>query len=118
MESRNDYSNENIQNLRETTEKNTEQDWLKTNLAKFSRMLQGQRDLMAVGRLILSELVPVVRAHQAVFYILDKSNEEVPALGLLASYADRRQEPGRRLQLGEGLLGQCAIEKRKIDISK
>src|SRR5687767_15237377 len=91
--------NQMIANLKETTEKNTEQDWLKTNLAKFSRMLQGQRDLMAVGRLILSELVPVVRAHQAVFYILDKQTEEEPALDLLASYADRRQGAGSRLQL-------------------
>src|SRR5204862_6849128 len=62
-----DNINEMIRNLRETTQKNTEQDWLKTNLAKFSRMLQGQRDVTAVGRLILSELAPVVSAQQAVF---------------------------------------------------
>ena len=55
-----DNLNEMIRNLRETTRINTEQDWLKTNLAKFSRMLQGQKDLNAVGRLILSELAPVV----------------------------------------------------------
>src|SRR5919201_2008212 len=65
-----DTINEMIRNLRDTTQKNTEQDWLKTNLAKFSRMLQGQRDLSTVGRLILSELAPVVGAHQAEFYVL------------------------------------------------
>ncbi len=53
-----DTTNEMIRNLRDTTQKNTEQDWLKTNLAKFSRMLQGQKDLNTVGRLILSELAP------------------------------------------------------------
>src|SRR5947207_1828139 len=66
-----DNINEMIRNLRETTRINTEQDWLKTNLAKFSRMLQGQKDLNTVGRLILSELAPVVSAQQAVFDVLE-----------------------------------------------
>src|SRR5437870_1134661 len=79
-----DTINEMIRNLKDTTLKNSEQDWLKTNLAKFSRMLQGQRDLLTVGRLILSELAPVVSAQQGVFYTLDKENRE---LNLLAGYA-------------------------------
>jgi HAMP domain-containing protein len=81
-----DTINEMIRNLRDTTQKNTEQDWLKTNLAKFSRMLQGQRDLNTVGRLILSELAPVVTAQHAEFYVLS-GGEDVPHLTLLASYA-------------------------------
>ncbi|HEX4131402.1 MAG TPA: HAMP domain-containing protein [Pirellulales bacterium] len=112
-----DNINEMIRNLKETTLKNSEQDWLKTNLAKFSRMLQGQRDLSNVGRMILSELVPVVSAQQAVFYILD-SGGETPRLSLLASYADGGQtEIGTRLALGEGLAGQCAVEKQKLLVS-
>src|SRR5205823_2789027 len=59
-----DTTNEMIRNLRETTQKNSEQDWLKTNLAKFSRMLQGQRDLLTVGRMILSDLAPLVNAQR------------------------------------------------------
>src|SRR5687768_16712794 len=62
--------NEMIRNLKETTLKNTEQDWLKTNLAKFTRMLQGQKDLLTVGRMILSELAPVVSAQHGVFYTM------------------------------------------------
>ncbi len=109
-----DNINEMIRNLRETTRINTEQDWLKTNLAKFSRMLQGQKDLNTVGRLILSELAPVVSAQQAVFYVLEGKEEHAQSLALLASYADRGQGAvGQRLGLGEGLVGQCAIEKRK-----
>jgi HAMP domain-containing protein/signal transduction histidine kinase/CheY-like chemotaxis protein len=111
-----DNINEMIHNLRETTRINTEQDWLKTNLAKFSRMLQGQKDLNTVGRLILSELAPVVGAQQAVFYILDGS-KETAQLSLLASYADRGQGIGKQLKLGEGLVGQCALEKQKIHIT-
>src|SRR5206468_8037115 len=83
-----DTINEMIRNLKDTTQKNTEQDWLKTNLAKFSRMLQGQKDLNTVGRLILSELAPVVTAQHAVFYVLDSAGE-APALTLLANYAAR-----------------------------
>src|SRR5213076_1377178 len=78
--------NEMIRNLRDTTFRNEEQDWLKTNLAKFSRMLQGQRELLTVGQLILSELAPVVSAQHGVFYIMDNSGKE-PELKLLASYA-------------------------------
>ena len=113
-----DTINEMIRNLRDTTQKNTEQDWLKTNLAKFSRMLQGQKDLNTVGRLILSELAPVVAAQHAVFYVLDASRER-PRLTLLASYGSKGQSAiGSQLELGEGLVGQCAIEKEKILLSK
>src|SRR5437762_13552977 len=84
-----DTINEMIRNLKDTTLKNSEQDWLKTNLAKFSRMLQGQRDLLTVGKLILSELAPVVSAQQGVFYILDGATESAQELKLLANYAGR-----------------------------
>src|SRR5262245_11987803 len=107
-----------IRNLRDTTQKNTEQDWLKTNLAKFSRMLQGQRDLTNVGRMVLSELCPVVMARQAEFYVLD-SMEEKTQLKLLASYASdlSKDESGKRFDLGQGLIGQCALEKEKIELN-
>jgi HAMP domain-containing protein/signal transduction histidine kinase/CheY-like chemotaxis protein len=109
-----DTINEMIRNLKDTTQKNTEQDWLKTNLAKFSRMLQGQRDLVTVGQLILSELAPVVGAHQAEFYVV-KNEEGKTNLSLAASFASRGQRAhGKTIDLGEGLVGQCAIEKRKI----
>jgi signal transduction histidine kinase/CheY-like chemotaxis protein/HAMP domain-containing protein len=108
-----DNINEMIRNLKDTTHKNSEQDWLKTNLAKFSRMLQGQRDLLTVGKLILSELAPLVSAQHGVLYTLDPQDE--PELRLLASYAYRRRsEVPTRFRLGEGLVGQCALEKAKI----
>ncbi|MDB5327051.1 MAG: hypothetical protein JWM57_2620 [Phycisphaerales bacterium] len=113
-----DTINEMIRNLRDTTQKNTEQDWLKTNLAKFSRMLQGQKDLLTVGRLILSELAPVVSAQHGVFYMMDNSKLDDPALHLLASYAYKeRKSIDNRFKLGEGLVGQCALEKEKILLS-
>jgi HAMP domain-containing protein/signal transduction histidine kinase/DNA-binding response OmpR family regulator len=108
-----DTINEMIRNLRDTTQKNTEQDWLKTNLAKFSRMLQGQRDLTNVSRMILSELCPVVTALHAEFYVVDTSSEETQ-LRLLASYAGEGKKPSDRIQLGQGLVGQCALDKQKI----
>ncbi|HVF63822.1 MAG TPA: response regulator, partial [Casimicrobiaceae bacterium] len=112
-----DTINEMIRNLRDTTQKNTEQDWLKGNLAKFSRMLQGQKDLKTVARLILSELAPVVAAQHGVFYVLD-SREAPPTLTLLASYGGKGQSTlGSRLELGEGLVGQCAVEREKILLS-
>ncbi|HTS86012.1 MAG TPA: response regulator, partial [Usitatibacter sp.] len=110
-----DTINEMIRNLRDTTQTNTETDWLKTNLAKFSRMLQGQKELNTVGRLILSELAPVVSAQHAEFYVLGGGDGATHHLTLLASYAsDGESAHGRRIGLGEGLVGQCALEKRKI----
>ncbi|HSW04307.1 response regulator, partial [Aquabacterium sp.] len=109
-----DTINEMIRNLKDTTQKNTEQDWLKTNLAKFSRMLQGQKDLVTVGQLILSELAPVVGAQQAEFYVMSGMSE-LPRLKLLASYASGGQSAhGKEVDLGQGLVGQCAIDKRRI----
>jgi signal transduction histidine kinase/CheY-like chemotaxis protein/HAMP domain-containing protein len=113
-----DSINEMIRNLRDTTRKNTEQDWLKTNLARFSRTLQGQRDLAAVSRLILSDLAPLVHAQQGLFYVVDSSGEE-QALELLASYAhsDSGVMP-RRFRLGEGLIGQCAADRRSLHLGE
>src|SRR2546422_235033 len=106
--------NEMIRHLKSTTLKNSEQDWLKTNLAKFTRMLQGQRDLLAVAKMILSELAPVVGAQHGVFYMVDASELE-PRLKLLASYAYRsRKNVDNFYKLGEGLVGQAALEKEKI----
>jgi len=111
-----DNINYMIGNLKDTTLKNAEQDWLKTNLAKFSRMLQGQRDLLTVGRLVLSELAPVVSAQQGVLYVLDTSEQD-GILRLLAGYAHKTQAAfGQTLHLGEGLIGQCAMDRRKIQL--
>jgi CheY-like chemotaxis protein len=109
-----DNINEMIRNLKETTQKNAQQDWLKTNLARFTRLLQGQRDLQAVTKLILSELAPLVSAHHGVFYMMD-SQESDARLRMIASYGYRssRKLPTSFLP-GEGLVGQCALEKVRI----
>jgi hypothetical protein len=109
-----DNINEMIRNLKDTTLRNDEQNWLKTNLAKFTRMLQGQRDLLTVGKLILSELAPVVSAQQGLFYIVENSSRK-SELKLLASYAyGGRKGLKNRFRLGESLIGQAALEKRRI----
>ena len=91
-----DKLNTMIDNLRLTTERNTEQDWLKTNLAKFTNMLQGQRDLGTVGRLMLSELTPLVGAHQAVIYQTQtRASDETDAAPALGLCRCRRRRPSR-----------------------
>ncbi|MBY5437649.1 HAMP domain-containing protein [Rhizobium leguminosarum] len=109
-----DNINTMIDNLRLTTERNTEQDWLKTNLARFTNMLQGQRDLTLVGKMLLSELAPLVGAHQGVIYQVD-ADERQPILSLLSVYAkggEAAHPP--RLEFGQGLVGQCASDARRI----
>ncbi|MEO8217393.1 MAG: HAMP domain-containing protein [Acidobacteriota bacterium] len=109
-----DRVNEMILNLRETTDKNREQDWLKTNLAKFTSMMQGQKNLMAVSKLILNELAPVVDARHAVFYLAQNDGAE-QTLRLAASYGFReRKHLASQFRMGEGLVGEAALEKERI----
>ena len=113
-----DNINTMITNLRLTTEQNSQQDWLKTNLARVTGLLQGQADLTTVGQTLLSELTPLVNAHRGVIYLMSSDGEE-PALHLLASYAGSILEENEQgeLQLREGLIGQCAAEKRRLLIT-
>ncbi len=111
-----DKLNEMIRNLRETTRQNVEQDWLKTNRERFTRMLQGQRDLATVSSMILSELAPLVSAQHAVFYSMNHASEGVePLLELQAGYGyEERRHLSTCFRVGEGLVGQCAKEKKRI----
>jgi HAMP domain-containing protein/signal transduction histidine kinase/CheY-like chemotaxis protein len=107
--------NEMIRNLKDQTLKNTEQDWLKTNLARFTRMLQGERDLSTVSNLVLSELAPLINAQHAVFYVSDVDAEGQEVLNLAATYAfNNRKHLASAFKLREGLIGQCAYEKSRI----
>src|SRR5467141_3975934 len=109
-----DNINEMIHNLKETTLKNDEQDWLKTNLAKFSRMLQGQGDLVAASQLVLSELAPLVHAQQGVLYAQSTHGGD-RCLDMVASYAaGPERDLAKVVRIGEGLVGQCAVEKKRI----
>jgi CheY-like chemotaxis protein/HAMP domain-containing protein len=108
-----DNINTMIDNLRVTTERNKEQDWLKTNLAKFTRMLQGQRDLYTVGQMLLSELAPLVNSQQGAVYQMASPDDDAPRLQRLAGYANETDLPDQ-IALGDGLVGQCAREKQRV----
>jgi HAMP domain-containing protein/CheY-like chemotaxis protein/signal transduction histidine kinase len=109
-----DNINEMILNLKDTTQKNMEQDWLKTNLARFTRMLQGQRDMTTVAQMVLSELAPLVDAQQGVFYVNESPNGQ-PVMKLLGGYAyKKRKNLANEFHPGEGLVGQCTVERERI----
>jgi HAMP domain-containing protein/CheY-like chemotaxis protein/signal transduction histidine kinase len=109
-----DNINEMILNLKSTTQKNTEQDWLKTNLARFTRMLQGQRDMTTVSQMVLSELAPLVNAQHGVFYV-NQPREGHTTLKLLSGYAySKRKNLANEFKEGDGLVGQSALEKKSI----
>ena len=114
-----DTINQMIANLKDTTLRNQEQDWLKSNLAKFTQMLQGQKDLNTVTHRILSELAQVVNAQKGMFYILEQiENTNEQKLKLFAAYAYGEEvKTAREFSLGEGLVGQCALEKKRILLS-
>lgn len=112
-----DNINQMIKNLRDTTSAAKEQDWLKTNLARFSSMMQGQRSIMALAKLIMNELTPVLSAQYGVFYILEGEGSDA-RLKLLSSYAHTiRKNISNVFRLGEGLVGQAALEKKMIVVT-
>ncbi|HEY6171158.1 MAG TPA: HAMP domain-containing protein, partial [Candidatus Kapabacteria bacterium] len=111
VEALKDTINQMIENLKQTTLRNQEQDWLKSNLAKFTQMLQGQKDSKTVTNRILSELAQVVSINFGAFYVFQDDNK----LKLFSSYAYKGSKNiPTEFALGEGLIGQCAIEKEKI----
>jgi HAMP domain-containing protein/signal transduction histidine kinase/CheY-like chemotaxis protein len=115
MASLKDTINEMIVNLKDQTLKNAEQDWLKTNLARFSRMLQGERDMATISNLIMSELAPLVNAQYGVFYVANDVEGPGSTLDLVASYGAGDPEKMKpRFKLREGLIGQAAADKRPV----
>ncbi len=120
VEALKDTINQMIANLKETTLRNQEQDWLKSNLAKFTQMLQGQKDLKTVTQRILSELAQVVIAHYGAFYIFKQPDEtQNSSLNLFAAYGYKSDKNiSTEFAIGEGLVGQVAFEKERIILSK
>ncbi|HJV81020.1 MAG TPA: HAMP domain-containing protein [Noviherbaspirillum sp.] len=113
-----DNINQMIRNLRETTQRNTEQDWLKTNLARLTRMLQGQRDIITMSRTLLSELAPLVGSQHAVLYVMQSGPYNTLRLKLMASYGyQERKNLSKEWDMGEGVVGQAAFEKQRILIT-
>jgi hypothetical protein len=113
-----DTINQMIANLRETTQKNAEQDWLNTNLARISGLMQGQRDLATVSRLIMSEISPLVTAQHGAFFLTESDNGSEPELRLIASYGyKQRKSVSNHFKFGEALVGQAALEGKSILIS-
>src|SRR5690606_7501484 len=113
-----DNINQMIANLKDTTHKNQEQDWLKTNLARFSSMMQGQRSIVSVAQLVMSELTPLVDAQHGAFYMMETDESGEPVLQLVASYGfGGRKTLATSYRLKESLIGQCAFEKKRILLS-
>ena len=114
-----DNINQMIANLRETTQRNAAQDWLKTNLASISGMLQGQRDLAAVTQLIMSEVTPTVNAQHGALFVAEPSAEGGSELVLEAAYGfpTLDSDSRSRFRIGEGLVGQAAIERKTIAVT-
>jgi two-component system chemotaxis sensor kinase CheA len=86
----------------------------KAKITEITSMYQGVRDLSALAEKFLSETAPLLEAGYAVFYAL----QDYPRLGKLAAYAGKGDNPGvDEVTVGEGLVGQCAKENKRILLS-
>ncbi|MET9843205.1 HAMP domain-containing protein [Streptomyces ossamyceticus] len=113
-----DNINSMVESLRETTRANQEQDWLKTNLARISGLMQGHRELPVVAELIMDELSPLVSAQYGAFYLAEDT-ERGPELRLVGSYGypDDTDRPDR-IPVGRSLVGQAARNRRPISVEE
>jgi HAMP domain-containing protein/CheY-like chemotaxis protein/GAF domain-containing protein len=113
--------NQMIENLAETTRKNSEQDWLNSNMARFTGMLQGERDLETVSRLIMSELTPLVGAQHGAFFMMESPGGEGDEfeLRLISTYGyKQRKNVPNKFKIGEALVGQSALEQKSILVTQ
>ncbi|MFD4975710.1 response regulator, partial [Streptomyces sp. NPDC058424] len=112
-----DNINSMVESLRETTRANQEQDWLKSNLARITGLMQGHRDLPVVAELIMDELTPLVSAQYGAFYLAE-DGERGPELRLVGSYGRPDDERPTRFSFGRSLVGQAARSRRTITVGE
>ncbi|MEA3217985.1 MAG: hypothetical protein QOJ19_4141, partial [Acidimicrobiia bacterium] len=114
-----DNVNQMIANLRETTRKNADQDWLNSNLARISGLMQGQRNLETACQLIMSEVTPLVNAHRGAMYLVEQAPDGDRSFKLIAGYGlTNGSEATPRFRPGEGLVGQAAVERRQVMVPR
>src|ERR1700722_12905173 len=113
-----DNINAMVWSLRETTQANQQQDWLKTNLARIAGMMQGHRDLAVVAELIIDELAPLTGAQHATFFLTEPTADGDTQLRLIAGYGLRDDKTAPiQYRLGQSLIGQVARSKRSIVVA-
>ncbi|HEX8760225.1 MAG TPA: HAMP domain-containing protein, partial [Pseudonocardiaceae bacterium] len=113
-----DNINQMIATLKETIRANQEQDWLKTNLARLSGLMQGHRDLATVATLVMSELAPLVSAQQGAFFLVRREDDGPPMVEFTAGYGIPDRAAVRSFALGESLVGQAALDKQVILVTE
>jgi two-component system sensor histidine kinase/response regulator len=91
-----------------------EQRWVKENVSRLTGRLQGAASLAEFGERLLSDLVPTLGGGVAGFYVLD---DNAARLHRVAVYglADAGESPS--VQVGEGLVGQCARERQRLTLT-
>ena len=109
--------NQMIVALRDQTTKNADQDWMNSNLARVSSLLQGQRDLTEVCRMIMTEVTPLVEAQTGTFFTKETKSDGTERFTLTGYYGYTPHETEVMYAPGEGLVGQAAASRRMIRIS-
>src|SRR5437879_898161 len=108
-----DSINKMIVDLRESTQANEEQDWLNTNLARMSGLLQGRPNLEELGRIVLGELAPQISAQYGALFVAEADGSM-----LRVSTYGHPGDGTSHFAAGEGLGGQCALEKRILTVDE
>ncbi len=110
----------NLQEAEKEKEKRRQEDerrnWSTVGVAKFAELLRANNDkIEELCQSIVSNMVKYVGANQAGIFILNDEEVEQPVLELKACYAyERRKYVEKTIDLGEGLVGTCFLERQSI----
>jgi signal transduction histidine kinase/CheY-like chemotaxis protein/methyl-accepting chemotaxis protein/CHASE3 domain sensor protein len=107
-------------NLMATNAKNKAQDWLKTGQTQISVQMSGEQDMIQLAKNIITFLATYLEMPIGMFYLLEEAKEDkIACLKLIASYAyTHRKGVNCEFVLGEGIVGQAALEQKAIFMTK
>ena len=94
--------------------------WANEGFAMFADILRRNNDnLQNLADEIVKSLVKYVNANQAALFIINDDDKNDKFFELVAAYAwDRKKFVSKRLEIQEGLVGACALEKETIQLTE
>ena len=106
--------------LKKASEEDDKRRWLNEGIAGFGEILRkNTSSLKELGDDILRFLVDYLQLHQGAIYITKDENAEDVHLTTISCYAfNRKKFLNKRIDIGDGLVGQCYLEKKKIYLTE
>jgi hypothetical protein len=109
--------------MRDTLKNNAEEDqrrnWATSGLAQIGEILRSSDNTRELYDNIIQFVVKYVKSNQGGLFLINDDNEQDRYLELVSCYAfERKKFIQKRIDLGQGLVGQCYMEGARIHLLK